>query len=456
MPIIASRAGGSASAYGGVGASGGALLGVATNLTFTSTSYIHGAVMDGDTLYGAMSVYTTDRNLGMLKMNVKTGVVSWVKNYTASGGFMYGIGILDSGNIVGVGESGNSPGYIRVALRNTSGTTLYNQGFKGNTDSTTGPAGTNALLSFGGNFTAGTTVGGYTPGRCGHLRWSDANPPAINQSRWWTHGHTNYSQNMVAQAKDGYYVHYMTMGVYTDYRMYIIRLIQSTSGIQDISYWGGDAYSMEPKAMDVEDNTSTITYIAGKNQATTKGFWIAKWDKDNGYYWQKNFTISGMDNCNPTAVTVDRVNSAVYVAGSYNLNSGYTTDRGFLVKLSTTDGSVIWQRDIYTLNAPYQETNKIILSGDNVVLAGSGGVLGSGSPRPMVILYPKSGLPSAKVVDVGPMLSWTIANGSFTSSTASKDAPTVISGTNTTQGTGTDGITLSDSTPTFTTASQGF
>jgi hypothetical protein len=456
MPIIASRAGGSASAYGGVGASGGAFLGVATNLTFSSTSYIHGAVLDGDTLYAALSIYTTQRNLGMLKMDVKTGVVSWVKNYTANDGFMYGIGLLDSGNIVGVGEESGSNNYLRVALRNASGTTLYNQGFKGTNDSSTKPAGTNALLSFGSNFSAGTSITGFSPGRVGHIRWDSSNPPSVNQSRWWTHSHTNYSQNMVGQKKDGYYIHYLTMGIYTDYRMYITRLIQSSGNIQDISYFGGDAYVMEPKALDVEDNTSTLTYIAGKNNATTKGLWIAKWNKDTGYDWQKHFTVSGIDGGTPLAVTVDRVNSAVYIAGYYNLSSGYTTEKGFLLKLSTTDGSIIWQRDIYTQGAPYQEINTIILSGDNVVLAGSGGVLGSGAPRPMVILYPKSGLPSSKVVNVGPMLNWTIANGSWTSSNASKDPATTIAGSTATQGTGTDGITLSDSTPTFTTASQGF
>jgi hypothetical protein len=435
--------------------------GYATNYTFTSTSYFHSAVLSGDTLYGALSIYTTTRTMGMMMMDIKTGATTWVKSYMNNSfpsrqGFMYGIGLLDSGRLAAAGDFGGTNYGLRIALRTAStGASLYEDGYSVGGGDPTQAFGNNCLISYGTNFVVGANYQVDTPQRVFMARFTDANPPVVDQRRSWTHNDTNYSHNIAGMAGDGYYTHFLTLGIYTDFRAYITRIIRSSSSIQDMSRIPGDAFTTQMQAIDVEDNTSTLTYIAGKNQASTKGIYVAKWDKDGGFAWQKNFTISGISDGNVDSIKVDRVNSAVYVGGSYSLSSGYTTDKGFLLKLSTTDGSIIWQRNFYTLNAPYQEFNNINFSGDNVVMAGSGGVLSSGSPRPMVVVYPKSGSPSAAVTNVGPMLNWTVENGSWTSSNASKTY-TVITPSSGAPSLPNEGSPLNDVTPTYTTATTTF
>jgi hypothetical protein len=456
MPIIASRAGGSAGAYGGVGASLGSISGVATVFTFSSTSYMHSSVLSGDDLYGALSLYTgTRREMGMLKMNYKTGVISWVKGFfrSTNQGYMLGVGLIGN-DVVATGYSG-SDSYQRVARRTkAAGAVTFENGFQ-YASVATAPNADNSLISDGTNYFIGGNVAEAT-GRCHHTRFTGSTD-AVASSRTWRHGDANYGNHSHnGMAADGYYIHHLTLSIYTDYRAYVTRIIQSSGSIQDMSRFPGDAFSTVIKAIDVEDNTSTQTYLAGYNQASTKGIWVAKWERGAGFAWQFNFTVSNIDNVGVDSIKYDDANGAVYVSGSYNLSSGYTTDKGFIIKLNSTTGAIIWQREFYTPTAPYQEFNTLHIVGENLVASGSAGVPSSGAPRPFVMTYPISGVPSAKVKTIGPLTNWTIATGSFTSSVASKTFTDVTSPVSSSSSPTLAGDTYGDNDPTYSVAFDSY
>jgi hypothetical protein len=301
-------------------------------------------------------------------------------------------------------------------------------------------------LAMNGNTPFGAlSLGGYTPGRAGLMRFN------VGMSENWVRtlgaNETNYSFNLQAIDVDSSNnIYSCGYGVYTDYRNYVLK-VDSTPSLTYMTRINADAQARLVGA--VAYDSSGNLYVGGKGQSGTKPAWIAKFNTSGSLVFAKDITISNVDNFRVQSMALDSSGN-IYVAGNFNLSSGITYERGFLIKFDSS-GAIVWQRYIFAPSANYYEFNQMKISGNFIYFAGSAGVPGSGAPRLFAMQYNTAGNPDSLVQTLGPITDFTIATGAFTISNSTLTVTSVSSPTFATGTTSLTGQSLTDNTPSSTT-----
>lgn len=134
----------------------------------------------------------------------------------------------------------------------------------------------------------------------------------------------------------------------------------------------------------VAGDFASTSFDANTGTALTKyggvDVWVAKIDPANGNtIWAVSFGSAGGGDT-ATGIVVNKDATALYVTGQYNGNAMVIGSNslsflgfgdGFLAKLSTTDGSVIWAIRIASASADFPRGIAIDLSLDEVVVTGT-------------------------------------------------------------------------------------
>lgn len=426
--------------------------GFATQISMSSSSSFYAMdynATDNSILAGGGYYTGTRREEGIAKINATTGVPIWVKaQYNGTNqGYTCGVGIQQSlGYVCEIGYMGGQSG-MTVTRRNLSNGTISSTNGMTVSGATSTASIQSKALAMNGNTPFGAlSLSGYTPGRAGIMRFN------TGMSESWTRtigaNETNYSFNLEAIDVDSSNNLYLAgSGIYTDYRNYVAK-VDSNPNLLYMTRINADATNLRQIGAVAYDSSGNL-YAGGRSNGGTKPGWIAKFNTSGNLLFAKDITISNADNFRVQSMAVDSSGN-IYAAGNFNLTTGATYERGFLIKFDSS-GAIVWQRYIYAAPANYYEFNQMKINGNFIYFAGAAGVPGSGAPRLFAMQYTTSGNPSSLVQTLGPITDFTISNGGFTVSNSTLTVTSVSSPTFATGTTSLVGQSLTDNTPSYTT-----
>lgn len=94
-------------------------------------------------------------------------------------------------------------------------------------------------------------------------------------------------------------------------------------------------------ALEIDAN-GNIYVCAAKNNYSNLDFWIGKYSENGVLLWEQSYTGSGNGDDIPLAITLDQNNNPVVAGYVWN---GITANDMAVMKLSTVDGSIIWNNE---------------------------------------------------------------------------------------------------------------